>query len=117
MFLLKTVSSFLKGWGEDIAALTEPFAVAIRIMKQGAVQIGHTVTIVGAGTIGLCCIEAAKLVGASKIITIAHGGKRAELARALGANYVLNSKEEGWKEKYYEITDGFGFRCGYRCWS
>jgi (R,R)-butanediol dehydrogenase / meso-butanediol dehydrogenase / diacetyl reductase len=94
--------------GEDVAALAEPMAVMVRGVRKGRLQAGEVVTIVGAGTIGLCGIAAAKAAGASQVICVAHGGKRAEVAAQVGADNVLNSKEPGWKEMYYDLTHGLG---------
>lgn len=94
--------------GEDAAALTEPLAVMVRGVRRGRVRPGDVVTVVGAGAIGLCGIAAAKAAGASKIIAVAHGGKRGEAAAEVGAMHVLNSKEAGWKEEYYALTKGIG---------
>jgi (R,R)-butanediol dehydrogenase/meso-butanediol dehydrogenase/diacetyl reductase len=93
---------------EDIAALAEPLAVMIRGVRKGRVQPGEMVTIVGGGTIGLMGVAAARVAGASKIIMVAHGGKRAEVASLMGATHVLNSKEEGWMGAFMDITDGLG---------
>jgi (R,R)-butanediol dehydrogenase/meso-butanediol dehydrogenase/diacetyl reductase len=94
--------------GEDVAALAEPLAVMVRGVRKGRLQPGEVVTIVGAGTIGLCGIAAAKAGGASEVICIAHGGKRAEIAAKVGVDYILNSRDEGWKERYFELTHGLG---------
>jgi (R,R)-butanediol dehydrogenase/meso-butanediol dehydrogenase/diacetyl reductase len=93
---------------DDIAAMAEPLAVMVRAMRRGRVRIGDIVTIVGAGTIGLMGVAAARVAGASKIITIAHGGRRAEVAGLMGATAVLNSKEEGWLDAFMDLTDGLG---------
>ena len=94
--------------GEDVAALAEPVAVMVRGVRQSRLQAGEVVAVVGAGAIGLCGIAVARAAGASKVIAIAHGGKRAEVARQVGASHVLNSREEGWKEEYRDLTSGLG---------
>jgi (R,R)-butanediol dehydrogenase/meso-butanediol dehydrogenase/diacetyl reductase len=93
---------------EDVAALAEPLAVMVRGVRKGRVMAGDVVTVVGAGTIGLMGVAAARVAGASQVIVIAHGGKRAEVARLMGATHVLNSREEGWKEQFLDITGGLG---------
>jgi len=92
--------------GEDVAAVAEPLAIMIRAARKGNMQIGETVTVVGAGAIGLCGIAVARAAGAQKVIAITHGGKRAEVAEQMGAHYVLNSTEQGWEKHYDDITDG-----------
>jgi (R,R)-butanediol dehydrogenase/meso-butanediol dehydrogenase/diacetyl reductase len=93
---------------EDVAALAEPLAVMVRAVRKGRVQAGDVVTVVGAGTIGLMGIAAAKVAGASKVIAITHGGKRGGVAKEMGATHVFNSKEEGWREGFMELTHGLG---------
>jgi (R,R)-butanediol dehydrogenase/meso-butanediol dehydrogenase/diacetyl reductase len=93
---------------DDIAAVAEPLAVMVRAVRKGRVMIGDTVTVVGAGTIGLMGIAAARVAGASKIISITHGGKRAQVAAQMGTNYVLNTREPGWREEFLDITNGMG---------
>jgi (R,R)-butanediol dehydrogenase/meso-butanediol dehydrogenase/diacetyl reductase len=93
---------------EDVVALAEPLAVMVRGVRKGRVMAGDVVTVIGAGTIGLMGVAAARVAGASKIIVIAHGGKRAEIAKLMGATHVLNSYEEGWEEGFLDITDGLG---------
>jgi (R,R)-butanediol dehydrogenase/meso-butanediol dehydrogenase/diacetyl reductase len=93
---------------EDEAALTEPLAVMIRAVHKGRVQVGDIVTVIGAGAIGLCGIAAARVAGASHVISLTHGGSRAEAARQMGATTVLNTREENWKETFYELTHGLG---------
>jgi (R,R)-butanediol dehydrogenase/meso-butanediol dehydrogenase/diacetyl reductase len=93
---------------DDVAALAEPLAVMVRGVRKGRVMAGDLVTVVGAGTIGLMAIAAARLAGARQIIAIAHGGRRAEVAGLMGANHVLNSKEEGWRDEFMDLTKGLG---------
>jgi (R,R)-butanediol dehydrogenase/meso-butanediol dehydrogenase/diacetyl reductase len=93
---------------EDIVALAEPLSVMVRGVRKGRVMAGDVVTVVGAGTIGLMAVAAAHVAGASKIIVVAHGGKRAEVAKLMGATHLLNSYEDGWKEEFLDITDGLG---------
>jgi (R,R)-butanediol dehydrogenase / meso-butanediol dehydrogenase / diacetyl reductase len=93
---------------DDVAALAEPLAVMVRAVRRGRIMAGDVVTVVGAGTIGLMGIAAARVAGASKIISVTHGGKRAEVARQMGATHIFNSKDEGWKEGFLDITNGLG---------
>ena len=100
----------------EVASLTEPFAVMLRAARKGRVGLGDTVTIIGAGAIGLFGISAARVAGATKVIMIAHGGYRAEVAKMMGADQVLNSKLDGWHDEFMALTQGRGsdvvFDCG-----
>ena len=92
------------GVGADEIAVAEPLAVCVRALKKGRIKIGDSVAVVGAGPIGLCSIAVAKVAGASRVICIARGGHRAEVAVQMGADVVLNSREEGWEEQYWRET-------------
>ncbi len=48
-------------------ALMEPLSVAVEAMKLGNLQLGDSVAILGAGTIGILCIQAALAGGATEI--------------------------------------------------
>ncbi len=93
---------------EDEAALAEPLAVMIRGVHKGRVQVGDVVTVLGAGAIGLCGIAAARVAGATQVISLTHGGSRAEAARQMGATTVLNTRDENWKEAFDDLTHGLG---------
>ncbi|MCX6089601.1 MAG: NAD(P)-dependent alcohol dehydrogenase [Candidatus Atribacteria bacterium] len=61
LFLLPDNLSYEEG------ALMEPLAVAVEAMKLGNLQLGDSVAILGAGTIGLLCTQAALAGGATDI--------------------------------------------------
>ena len=56
--------------GLDAAALTEPTAVAVHVVRQGAVAPGHRVVVFGAGPVGLLCAGAAKGFGAREVVMV-----------------------------------------------
>jgi (R,R)-butanediol dehydrogenase/meso-butanediol dehydrogenase/diacetyl reductase len=93
---------------DDLAALAEPLAVMLHAVGKGRVRLGSTVAIVGAGPIGLCGIAAARAAGASRVIVVARGGRRAQAAAALGATAVLNSNDAHWRDAYDALTHGRG---------
>jgi threonine dehydrogenase-like Zn-dependent dehydrogenase len=76
-----------------LAALTEPFAVALRAVKRGALQQGETVFIAGGGPIGLLTLLAARLKGAAAVDISQPATSRRDLALRLGADHVLDSKD------------------------
>jgi (R,R)-butanediol dehydrogenase/meso-butanediol dehydrogenase/diacetyl reductase len=93
---------------DELAALAEPFAVMLHAMGKGGVRLGSTVTIVGAGPIGLSGIAAARVAGAGQVIAVTRGGKRAEVAGRLGASAVLDSGEANWRNEFDRLTRGRG---------
>lgn len=89
-------------------AMIEPVANAIHAVNRAGVKIGDYVAIVGAGTIGLCMVQAAKIAGAAKVIAIDVSPFHLDLAEELGADYLVNSKLEDPIARVLEICDGIG---------
>ncbi len=74
----------------NTAALSEPIAVAVRAMRLGRVGIGRRIAVLGAGSIGLACVLAARDAGAEEIFVTARYPHQAEFARVLGATGVFD---------------------------
>ncbi len=75
------------------AALCEPLGVALGTLKKADAQFGDTLLIMGAGSIGLCVLACAKAMGMRKIVVCASTSRRLDIARQLGADYVIASSE------------------------
>ena len=69
----------------DVAALSEPMAVAVRGVRLGRISPGDRVAVLGAGTIGLVSILAARAAGAEEVIATARYPQQRDLATSLGA--------------------------------
>lgn len=89
-------------------ALVEPLAVAMHAVNLTPMQPLDTVVILGAGTIGLLTILAARLKGAGKIIVTDTSAHRLEFARQLGADVVINPTNEDAVEAVKAHTNGKG---------
>lgn len=76
-----------------IAALAEPMAVVVHSLRRGQLARGQRVLVLGAGSIGLLTIPAARRMGASEVWVTARHPHQAALARALGATRVLSEAE------------------------
>ncbi len=72
------------------AALAEPLSVAVRALRKGRLQLGETVAVFGAGTIGLLCMQVALSAGASAVYVIEPDPFRRELAVRLGAARAID---------------------------
>jgi (R,R)-butanediol dehydrogenase/meso-butanediol dehydrogenase/diacetyl reductase len=88
------------------ATLTEPFAVALRALKRGALREGESVFIAGGGPIGLLTVMAAKRQRAGAVIVSEPAQSRRELALRLGAAHAIDPA--GASLKVREFTGGLG---------
>ena len=77
-------------------------------VRNGRVQPGDVVAVVGAGPVGLAAMVTAGLYGASRIIAIDLDDNRVEQAKGFGATDGVNSGADGWKDQVLAMTDGLG---------
>jgi (R,R)-butanediol dehydrogenase/meso-butanediol dehydrogenase/diacetyl reductase len=98
----------------DAGALVEPLAVGIHAIRQGKLMQGDTVAVVGAGTIGLVTIQAARAAGASKVFAIELSKDRKEKAKGLGA-IVLDPSETDVATAIKDQTKGQGVDVAVEC--
>ncbi|MEQ8313229.1 MAG: NAD(P)-dependent alcohol dehydrogenase [Gammaproteobacteria bacterium] len=76
--------------------------------QSGHIRIGDTVVIFAQGPIGLCATAGAKLMGATRIITVDGVPERLAVSKQLGADVTINYKEEDPLARIMDLTDGQG---------
>lgn len=76
--------------------------------ENGRVRIGDTVAVFAQGPIGLCATAGAKLMGATRIITVDSVPARMEMSRRMGADDVIDYTAGDPVERIMELTDGRG---------
>lgn len=72
-------------------ALAEPLAVCVRGLRRGHIETGQRIVILGAGTIGLMSLLAARVAGAGEILVTARHPHQQRAAQALAADAVFDS--------------------------
>ncbi|MHA1582615.1 MAG: zinc-dependent alcohol dehydrogenase [Candidatus Baldrarchaeia archaeon] len=90
------------------ASLMEPCSVGLHAVNVSQIELGDDVVVIGDGPIGLMALQAAKLAGAARIFVVGHHNYRLDLAKKLGADEVINEREENAVKKVMELTDGRG---------
>jgi threonine dehydrogenase-like Zn-dependent dehydrogenase len=81
------------GLDASVAALTEPVAVSVHGLERGDFEKGQRVLVLGAGAVGLVTLVAAQSLGAGEVFVTARYAHQAKMARALGANRVLDEAD------------------------
>ena len=89
-------------------ALVEPLSVGLHAAMQGGAHIGQTAVVTGAGCIGLVSLLALKAMGVSRVIVVDVIEKRLQKAKELGADYVINGKEQDTVAEIKRLTEGKG---------
>ncbi len=75
------------------AALTEPLACCLHGMDLLDIRQGETVALIGFGAIGAIMLQLIRLAGAGEIAVIEYNEERRELAKTLGADIFLSSRD------------------------
>ncbi len=92
-YLLAPAENFLSApQGSDPAVLTwsEPLANGLRCLDHPEVREARSALVIGGGPIGLSCLFAARQAGVERVWVVEGRARRAEAARALGAERVLD---------------------------
>jgi len=86
------------------AAFIEPLSVSLHGLYLMKFRKGEDIAVVGAGTIGLLAVQAAKALGARRIYVFDINQGRLDRAAKFGAHAVFNTSEENFLEKFMEMT-------------
>ena len=106
-----------KGLATKEAALIEPLSIGLHGVRLSRTRSGDCALIIGAGMIGLGVLQFLKMKGTSRIVMLEISEKKSRVARALGADVVLNPVSEGehLKERIIDLTDGIGVDVIFDC--
>jgi L-iditol 2-dehydrogenase len=90
------------------AALLEPASIGAHAANRAPISNDDTVVVIGAGTIGLFILQAARLRGAAKVIAVDINEFRLDLAKKLGAEKLVNPLKSDLSETIMHETEGKG---------
>lgn len=86
------------------AAMVEPACVAYHGAKRGHIEAGERVLIVGAGPIGVFCMQSCFALGAKEVYISDMDASRLEIAKELGATAVIDASKESLPEALKRLT-------------
>src|ERR1700752_3452814 len=93
---------------EQVILLADIASTGISAAESADLQIGDTVAVFAQGPIGFCAPAGAKLKGASLIIAVESDPFRAEMAKRMGADIVVNQEKIDAVEEIRRLTNGRG---------
>ncbi|MBS5062765.1 MAG: alcohol dehydrogenase catalytic domain-containing protein [Hungatella hathewayi] len=94
-----------EGMSFDEGAMIEPLAVTIHAAKRYPDIQGANVCVLGCGPIGILVAQSCKALGAAKVMVTDVSDYRLEMAKAVGADYAVNTREHDFGAA---LTDCFG---------
>lgn len=96
-----------KNIDQELAAIYDPFGNAVHTVMAGE-TVGKTFLILGGGPIGIAAIPVAKAAGASLVILSELIDYRENLAKKMGADYVIDPTQTDLPSKIMDLTMGEG---------
>lgn len=96
-------------------AMIEPLAVAMHGVQGIQPELGDTVLVFGAGTIGLLVIQVLKVAGVKNIIAVDIKQKKLDEAKYYGATHTIHSLEADLEEEVSRYTNGLGVDIALEC--
>lgn len=84
-------------------AMIEPLAVAVHAVRRAGDVRGRDICVLGAGPIGILVAQAAKGMGAGRVMVTDVSNLRLEKAKECGADAVVNTRERDFGEAFAEF--------------
>ncbi len=91
----------------ESACMFEPMGAGVHGVEAAQVE-GKNVLVSGCGPIGITAVSASKTFGAKQVIACDLVDERLAMAKAMGADVILNSGHCDLTEEIMKLTDGIG---------
>ncbi len=95
-----------EGLSYDELALVEPLAIGAHGIRRANIIRDEFVLVIGAGPIGLGCMEFARIAGAKVIAMDINDDRLAFCSETLNVNYTVNPQRENPEETLKLLTNG-----------
>ena len=97
------------------AACLQSLSDSVAAVETADVQIGDSVVIFGQGSMGLECLQVARLSGAGLMITVDVREESCRISKELGADHVLNARACDVVSAVRDLTGGNGADVVFEC--
>ena len=97
------------------AACLQSLSDSVAAVETARLGMGDTVVILGQGSMGLECLQIARLSGAGAIITVDVRDEACDVSHALGADHALNANTCEIVSVVRDLTGGIGADVVFEC--
>jgi len=97
------------------AACLQSLSDSVAAVETAEIKIGDTVVVFGQGSMGLECMQVARLSGAGLIITVDMRDEACALSQELGADHTLNARNCDVVAAIHDLTEGIGADVVFEC--
>jgi threonine dehydrogenase-like Zn-dependent dehydrogenase len=96
-------------------ACLQSLSDSVAAVETAQLRLGDTVLILGQGSMGLECLQVARLCGAGQVITVDVREEACRVSRQLGADHALDGRTGDVVAAVHELTDGNGADVVFEC--
>jgi threonine dehydrogenase-like Zn-dependent dehydrogenase len=97
------------------AACLQSLSDSVAAVETAGIQMGDAVAIFGQGSMGLECLQIARMSGAGLLITVDVRDESCEMSKLLGADHALNARNCDVVAAIRELTGGNGADVVFEC--
>ncbi len=97
------------------AACLQSLSDSVAAVETAGIRLGDSVAIFGQGSMGLECMQIARVSGAGRIIGVDVREESCAMARELGADHVINAAHEDPVAAIRDLTGGNGADVIFEC--
>jgi threonine dehydrogenase-like Zn-dependent dehydrogenase len=97
------------------AACLQSLSDSVAAVETAQLQMGDAVVVFGQGSMGLECLQIARLCGAGLTITVDVRDESCQISRELGADHALNARTADVVDVIRELTGGNGADVVFEC--
>ena len=99
---IRSVFKLPEGMSYDLGAVTDPASIALHCANRAGIFSGANVAVIGPGPVGILAAEAARALGASRVVVAARG-ERKKIVEKFGYEVFDTEELEGIDERFREM--------------
>lgn len=97
------------------AACLQSLSDSVASVETANIRVGDSVALFGQGSMGLECMQIARVSGAGRVIAVDVREEACAIARELGADHVINASQEDPVAVIRDLTGGNGADVVFEC--
>jgi threonine dehydrogenase-like Zn-dependent dehydrogenase len=100
---------------DSVAACLQSLSDSVAAVETACIAMADTVVIFGQGSMGLECLQIARLSGAGLVITVDVRDEACQVSRELGADHAINARKTDPLQVILDLTEGNGTDVVFEC--
>jgi threonine dehydrogenase-like Zn-dependent dehydrogenase len=100
---------------DSVGACLQSLSDSVAAVETAGIQMADIVVIFGQGSMGLECLQIARLSGAGLVITVDVRDEACEVSRELGADHSINARKTDPLAAILDLTEGQGADVVFEC--